>query len=55
MIIHRSGKQSSNVDALSRKPCGSAPTEGIGESEVQIATVSDDAIHNEVNDMSVLL
>ena len=55
MIIHRSGKQSSTVNALSCNPCGSASTEEIGESELQIATVSDDAIHNEVNDISVLL
>ena len=27
------------MDALSRNPCGPAPTEGIGELEIQVASV----------------
>lgn len=50
-IFHRAGKQSSNVNALSRNPCGPAPIEGIGESEVQIASVSKNAIDDDVGDI----
>ena len=52
-IVHRAGRESSNVDALSCNPSGSAPTEGLGESEVQVAIVG--ANSNVVDDMSVLL
>ena len=31
-IVHRAGKLSSNIDALSRNPCGPAPVSGVGES-----------------------
>lgn len=56
IIIHRAGKESSNADALSRNPCGSAPTEGIGESEIQVASVSKCTIECDVDDdISVLL
>ena len=41
-IVHRAGKESSNADALSRNPCGAAPTEGIGESEIQVNKVECD-------------
>ena len=49
-IVHRAGRENSNVNALSRNPPGSAPTEGLGESEVQVAIVG-----NVVDDISVLL
>ena len=49
-IVHRAGKESSNADALSRNPCGAAPTEGIGESEIQVSKVECD-----VDEVPVLL
>jgi len=55
-IIHRSGKESSNVNALSRNPCGPAPTEGIGESEIQVASIRNSVeCASEADDISVLL
>ena len=54
-IVHRAGKDSCNVDALSRNPCGPAPAEGIGESEVQVASVSKSSNECDVDDISVLL
>ena len=41
-IVHRAGKESSNADTLSRNPCGATPTEGIGESEIQVSKVKCD-------------
>ena len=38
-IIHRSGKNNSNADALSRSPFSPAPKEGIGEAELQVSAV----------------
>ena len=54
-IVHRAGKESCNVDALSRNPCGPAPAEGICESEVQVASVSKSSNECDVDDISVLL
>ena len=42
-IIYRSGKANSNADALSRNPVGEAPKEGVGESEVQVATITSES------------
>ena len=39
-IVYRSGKSNTNADALSRNPQGPAPKTGIGESELQVATVA---------------
>ena len=39
-IVHRAGKENVAADALSRSPCGESPVEGIGQEEVQVATVS---------------
>ena len=41
-IVHRARKESSNADALSLNPCGATPTEGIGESEIQVSKVKCD-------------
>ena len=49
-IVNRAGKESSNADALSRNPYGAAPTEGIGESEIQVSKVECD-----VDEVPVLL
>jgi len=38
-IIHRPGKQNIAADALSCSPCGTPAVEGIGQDEVQVATV----------------
>ena len=54
-IIYRAGKENSNADALSRNPCGPAPTEGIGESEIQVASVSGNIVECDVDNMSDLL
>jgi len=39
-IIHRPGKQNIAADALSCSPCGTPAVEGIGQDEVQVATVN---------------
>ena len=39
-ILHRSGKSNLCADALSHSPVGSAPEEGLGEAELQVAVVS---------------
>ena len=39
-IIYRPGKENIAADALSRSPCGAPPVEGIGQNEVQVATVN---------------
>ena len=38
-IVHRAGKTNLAADALSRSPQAPAPTEGIGQGEVQISKV----------------
>ena len=40
-IVHKTGKLSSNVDALSCKPCWPASQVEIGESEVQVANITE--------------
>ena len=40
-IVHRAGKLSSNVYALSCNPCGPAPLSGVGESEVKVASITE--------------
>ena len=54
-IIHRTRIRGSNVDALSRNPYVPAPTEAIGESEVQIDAVSENTIDDDVDDISTQL
>jgi len=49
-IVHGAGRKNSNADALSRDPRGSASSEGLGESKVQVAIVRD----NVVDEKSVL-
>ena len=49
-IQHRTGRENTNADALSRSPQMPAPPEGTVEAEVQVATVSTSA---ELNDMDV--
>ncbi len=39
-IVYRSGKSNTNADALSRSPVDPAPTEGLGEGELQVAAVT---------------
>jgi len=56
-IFHRAGKLSSHVDALSRNPYGPAPLVGIGELEVQVASVAEcepDQVE-EYNDLSTYI
>ena len=40
-IVYHSGKENANADALSRQPYLDAPSQGIAESEVQVAAVRD--------------
>ena len=42
-IVYRSGKSNTNADALSRSPHAPAPEEGIGEFELQVATVTSES------------
>ena len=39
-IVYRAGKENVAADALSRRPQGPAPPEGITEAEIQVSTVS---------------
>lgn len=43
------------MDAQSHNPCGPAPTEGSGESEIQVANVKEGNIECDVDDISILL
>ena len=42
-IVYRSGKENLNADALSRQPHLLAPSEGIAEADVQVATIDSTA------------
>ena len=42
-IIYCSGKANSNADALSHNPVGRAPKEGVGGSELKVATIVSDS------------
>lgn len=52
-IIYRSGKLNASADALSRSPQAPAPSEGIGEEEVQVAAIT--ALENTEIDIDALL
>ena len=42
-IVYRPGKSNTNADALSRSPQAPPPEEGIGKSELQVATVTSES------------
>ena len=44
--MYRAGRLNSSADALSRSPHGAAPSEGVAESEVQVASLQSDPIQN---------
>ena len=39
-VVFRAGKENVAADALSRNPLPEIPTEGLAESETQVATIS---------------